>query len=164
MGKVLSFFPKGCPGAISRSVDDIVTALPNKESEAAFEFGEAVFLNASGNGGVKVTSSSTAAQFVGVAVRSPSKTPEEYLPDASGRNAGCYPPGELMDVLTRGSVVVRAAAAGPGKPVYLDLSSGKFTYLAGSNPENLALPNCHFRTGTDANGCAEMLVNTRNLI
>ena len=49
MGKVLSTFDIGWPGAISRSVDDIVISKKNGGS-TAIPFGAPVFLTADGEG------------------------------------------------------------------------------------------------------------------
>ena len=163
MGKVLNAFTHGYPGAISRAVDDIVISLPNGEN-AEIPFGTPVFLNTAGSKGLKPTETSTADRFAGIAVRSASKTPDTYLPDAGGRNAGTYQKGELMDVLTRGTVTVKAENAGAGKPVYMVKATGALTSSSGSGDANLLLPNCHFRSGLDTSGCAELLLNTRNIL
>ena len=72
MGKVLSNFDIGWPGAISRSVDDIVVSLKNGGT-AAIPFGAPVFLTADGEGVVAYSSSASPAQtfasFVGFASR-----------------------------------------------------------------------------------------------
>ena len=47
MGKVQEFFGNGCPGAVSRSVDEIVISLRNA-SETEIPFGAPVFLAANG--------------------------------------------------------------------------------------------------------------------
>ena len=49
MGKVLSIFDIGKPGAISRSVDDIVVALKNAGNDP-IAFGAPVFLANDGSG------------------------------------------------------------------------------------------------------------------
>ena len=49
MGKVISNFDLGWPGAISRSVDDIVVSLKNN-STAPIPFGAPVFLTDDGSG------------------------------------------------------------------------------------------------------------------
>ena len=51
MGKVLSTFDIGWPGAISRSVDDIVVSLKNAGTDP-IPFGAPVFLTSDGEGGI----------------------------------------------------------------------------------------------------------------
>lgn len=157
MGKVLSVFGHGRRGAISRSVDDVVIALSNKEYNN-LDFGEPVVLNNAGTGAVKFTSSSTAADFVGVTVRSASKTPESY-----GDSVGSYAPGEMMDVITRGSVIVEIDDGTPvtGGPVYIIKASGKFTAQADGD-NTLELTNAKFRSGRDGAYLAEIVLLSRN--
>ncbi len=81
MGKVLSTFDIGWPGAISRSVDDIVVSMKNGGAEA-IPFGAPVFLTADGEGVAAydpdASPAQTFASFVGFAVRSAGKTPDTY--------------------------------------------------------------------------------------
>ena len=84
MGKVLSTFQNGYAGAVSRAVDAIIHAWPNKAT-AAIPFGAPVFMNAAKTGVTPGSATSEYDDFVGFAVRSPSKTPDalneinEYL-------------------------------------------------------------------------------------
>ena len=79
MGKILPTFDLGWPGAISRSVDDIVVSLKNAGSDP-IPFGKPVFLTDDGSGVVAFINngSQTFERFVGFAVRSASKTPDTY--------------------------------------------------------------------------------------
>ncbi len=160
MGKVLSSFRHGRAGAISRAVDDVVASLPNSD-ETPIAFGAPVFLNATGTCVKNVSTESTMDKFVGFAVRSASKTPDEY-----GSCEGRYNPGEPVDVLTLGSIVVSISGSGivPGRPVSLDLTTGKCVYAAAESETVKAFPNCHFRTIKDPDNLAEVVLNTRNTI
>ena len=168
MGKALRYFLNGFPGAISRAVDDIVISIANKETTNPIAFGEAVFINSAGTGAIKYAEGTTAfeSQFIGIAVRSASKTPDAYDPDpVTRRNEGSYQPREIMDVITRGRVVVRADSATRGWPVYFIPSTGHFTKSAGTSPNtNILVPNAHFGSGADTGGCAEIVLNERNVL
>ena len=76
MGKVNATFGSGWPGSVSRSIDDIIVALPSRESEREIAFGAPVWLTGDGTGVRGWTSGDTAEHFAGFAVRSPSKTPD----------------------------------------------------------------------------------------
>ena len=75
MGKVLNGFMNGYAGAISRSVDDVVVSLP-VGSYNGIDFGKPVVFNSQKTAVVAFTSTSTAADIVGIAVRSAVKTPD----------------------------------------------------------------------------------------
>ena len=101
MGKVISSFTNGFPGAIARALDDVVVAFANK-SEGALAFGVPVALDATKTGITLFDPAThTAADFVGITVRNPSKTPETY-----GANTAAYASGELADVLGTDCVLV----------------------------------------------------------
>ena len=120
MGKVLSRFTNGVPGAISRAVDDIVISMRNR-SDAAIPFGAAVFQRSNENSCLPFDSaSSTADAFVGFTVRLGDKTPDVY-----GSDAGQYNAGDPVDVLVRGSIVLQFAYdVTPGSKVYIRKSDG----------------------------------------
>jgi len=162
MGKVLSGFPNGWAGAISRAVDDIVEAHGNT-SGTAIPFGSPVFLDGDHTGVTGITANAGAETFLGFAVRSPAKTPSVYGNEEEGSRAS-YEADEIVDVLVRGSIVLPASGSGilPGKPVYINLDTGMAVSAASSS--TLAIPNCRFRTARDANGFAEVVLATRNLI
>ena len=159
MGKVLSSFLNGSSGAVSRSVDDIVIALPNREASSSIAFGAPVFLSSDKTGAVNVTADSESTDFIGFAVRSASKTPDTY-----GSNAGSYAPGEMMDILTRGTVVAKVDAQGApakGTAVHVIPATGRLT---GVSTDNIALPNCYFRGPMDRMACAEVVLTKRNIL
>jgi len=159
MGKVLSSFTNGYPGAIARAVDDIVISMANK-GDAPIAFGMPVALSEEKDGVMPFDGSyHTAADFVGVAVRNPSKTPDTY-----GDNTGSYAENELVDVLVRGHIVVKLAGTDPGigDAVSIKKSSGGFA--VGSGDSYVALQNLRLSAVPDANGMAEILLTTRNLL
>ena len=75
MGKVLNAFGYGYPGAITRSVDDIVISIRNA-SETDIPFGAPVFMTENGAVPFDLTSPQEFAAFLGFAVRVSDKTPE----------------------------------------------------------------------------------------
>ncbi len=157
MGKVLSVFNHGMAGAISRSVDDVVIAVPNR-AQSSLAFGVPVVLNDAGTGAVKFTSASTAADFLGVTVRSASKTPDTY-----GASVGSYAPGEMMDVLSRGSIIVQVKTGTPaaGGPVYIVKATGEFT-AAADGDNTVELTSAKFRGAKDGKRMAEIVLLSRN--
>ena len=160
MGKVLRTFVNGWPGAVSRSIDDIVISARNG-SGADIPFGAAVFQVA---GEVTCTGfsadSSTAEKFLGFAVRAADKTPDEY-----GSSQGSYAPNDPVDILVRGSMVLEFANnATPGACVYIRKSDGKYVTAAGAEGTTLLLPNVTVRTARDGSRCAEVVVTKRNLM
>ena len=161
MGKVLSRFQNGFPGAVSRSVDDIVISMRNANG-GDIPFGAPVFMVDGENAcrGFNVDTS-TGDNFVGFAVRIADKTPDEY-----GSSAGSYAPGDPVDVLVRGSLVINAetAAAAPGAGVYIRKSDGKIVTVAGAEGTTLRLPGVTVRTVRDENKALEVVLTRRNLI
>ena len=156
MGKVLSTFVNVYPGAISRSVDDIVITMVNT-SDAAIKFGDAVFLDSVGKGAKGWYNGAAMTGFLGVATRIGVKTPDTYT-----GNEGQYNPGDIMSIIVRGSVCVAVdsgTVAQTGK-VYLNASTGKFTATSTDNTE---LTNCKFRGDKGNNGCAEIVITSRNI-
>ncbi len=156
MGKVLGFFRNGNVGAISHSLDDVVLALANQDSQS-LPFGTAVVLTPDYTGAMKFTSSSTADDFLGFTVRSASKTPGSY-----GSNLGSYDVGEIMDVMVRGSIVVEVpeGIAVPGGKVYLNKANGSVSAEGGE--DRVELTNVRFRTSKDSAGRAEVVLLSRN--
>ena len=159
MGKVLSSFGNGFPGAISRAIDDVVIAMPNHHTDP-IPFGTPVVLSSAGNGVVPFGAANTAAQFVGVAVRNPSKTPETY-----GESAGTYLPGDLVDVIVRGHVTVHMPStyqANVGTVVSIVKATGEFSIVTGDTV--VPIPNAHVTTAPDSNQNVEIVINNRNLV
>ncbi len=157
MGKVLKNFTHGFAGAIARGLDDVVVAMANK-SGAEIGFGVPVALSDSKDGVVPFGASHTAAKFVGVTVRNPSKTPDAY-----GESVGSYAANDLVDVLVRGHIVVPMAstAAGVGDAVSIVKATGAFS--VGTADTMVQLTNAHV-SGAPDGGMAEIVLNTRNLV
>ena len=159
MGKVLSYFLNGYPGAIARSLDDVVIALANK-SGAALDFGVPVAMNTDHTGVVKFDPAThTGADFVGITVRNPSKTPDTY-----GSNVGSYGKDDLVDVLVRGHILGQSSSYDGklGDPVGISKTDGTFVTETGADV--VALPNVRLSGLRDAAGCAELLLTERNMI
>ena len=169
MGKVLSDFKRGWPGAVSRSKDDVILSLKNGDQNA-IAFGAPVFLKASSGSVVNFSSGTTTAdQFVGFAVRVPDKTPDAY-PSVLGAGVdsdrGKFNTGDPVDVLARGSIVapIATTSAKIGDKVYIRLSDGKLVTTAGDSGTTLELPNVRIRGSRDSGGCCEVVVTKRNLV
>ena len=157
MGKVLNAFENGWPGAISRSVGDIVEAKAVTAS-AGIAFGLPVVLNSQKTGVVPFASTHTAKDFYGVTVRSASKTPDTY-----GGNEAQYNRKEMADVLVRGSVIVTcfAGTPEPGGGVYIHKASGKFVADSTTGGvDNVFIPTAKWRGGKDSYNRAELLLFT----
>ena len=159
MGKVLSGFSGWFPGMPTRSADEIVIPSVNREVSASVAFGAPVVLASDGKGVVNWTSDSAADDFVGFAVRVPSKAPDAY-----GSSAASYAHGEAMDVLTRGGVIVSVSSgtAAPGGSVYIVKATGAIVCAADST-NTVELTNVKFRTARNTAGEAEVIVLSRNL-
>lgn len=162
MGKVLSKFTNGFPGAISRAIDDIVATFVNKESSANIAFGAPVMMKNDGKGVQNFTctistSADTLAAVLGVAVRNGGKTPAAY-----GSNLAAYAPGEHVDVLTRGCIVVpvNAGSPKPGGKVYWNTSGFTATYTQHAVAE---ITNMRWKSEKDSNGCAEAVIIERQI-
>ena len=175
MGKVLSDFDLGWPGAISRSVDDVVVSLKNAGTEPIL-YGRPVFLTDDGGGveGFHSTGSGGTPQtfdrFVGFAVRSASKTPGTYpnsqdITTRAGYQAGTWNPGEVVEVLVRGSIAVRAVTGfNPGGLVYIRKSDGSVVPGAGAEGSTLLLENVRCKVPQRGSGlCSEMVITSRNI-
>ena len=175
MGKVLSDFDLGWPGAISRSVDDVVVSLKNAGTEPIL-FGRPVFLTDDGGGveGFHSTGSGGTPQtfdrFVGFAVRSASKTPGTYpdmqdITTRAGYQAGTWNPGEVVEVLVRGSIAVRAVTGfNPGGLVYIRKSDGSVVPGPGAEGSTLLLENVRCKVPQRGSGvCSEMVITSRNI-
>lgn len=159
MGKVITTFTNGFPGAISRAVGDVVSTFTNRESSADIAFGAPVMIETNALGVKNFTTTiasdaDTLAQIHGIAVRT-AKTPDTY-----GSNVASYHPGEHVDVLTSGCAVVHVASGSPrpGAKVYWTSAGFTATYTQHAVAE---ITNMHFKTGKDANGNAEVLLSPR---
>lgn len=157
--------PHGYAGSFARQPDMIV----NTHSAAgSIPFGAAVEYDAKGNV-TAMGALSTAAKFVGVAVREV-KSALNYL----DQSAGAYAAGEAVPVLMRGSVNVKCYSGTPvlGGKVYIRVAAnaampnapvGGFEAAADATAANtVALANCQWAGPADANGIAELRILTMN--
>lgn len=152
-GKVIGkTFDYGFAGQVSRSIDDIVEALPNLGS-AAIAFGAPVVL--SGDGVRAFAGGDTAGQVIGFATRY-TKTNDTYGED----DAKCNP-GEMVSVLKRGTMTVKVLDGTPAKGGKVYLTAGGAVSAAATG--NTALTNMVFASGMDGNGIAEITILTRVL-
>ncbi len=167
MGKVLSEFRRGWPGAVTRSKDDVIVSLQNADYDP-IAFGAPVFLNASYGGAVNFTSGETTAeQFIGFAVRVPDMTPDAYpVGQDAADPAGAWAPGDTVEILVRGSVSVPIVSSNAkiGSNVYIRLSDKRLTTTAGESGTTLLLPNVTVRGARDSRGFCEVTVTKRNLV
>ncbi len=162
MGKVLSRFTNGFPGAVSRNKDDVVVALKNV-GQTSIRFGDPVFLyNTVTPGGVRgfIAGTTTENDFVGFAVRVPDKTPE-----LAGGDAGEFRPGDVADVLVRGSTVVPcgSSSAKIGSPVYIRKSDSAIVTSAGTEGSTVPLPDVYIREPRDSACNVEIVITRRHL-
>jgi hypothetical protein len=180
----------GYPGTYSRNGDNITNGRQVTPTDTVGPlFGDAVFLIGNATGGTFSSieavmiggtytptmtegTSSSSAVFAGIAVREVLTNATSYL---SQNAVTAYVPGNICDVLVRGSIVVQTSnpksAALPiaGGAVYLRISTngagtavGAFEYAADGG-HTLQLTNCWWTTGVvDANGAAEITIQTRN--
>ena len=175
MGKVTTEFDLGWPGAISRSVDDIVVSLKNS-STAPIPFGAPVFLTDDGSGveGFSNTSSGGTPQsfekFVGFAVRSAGKTPDSYpqqqdMNASSGDQEGAWNPGEVIEVLVRGCIAALSVAGfNSGGKVYIRKGDGSIVPTPGTEGSTVLLENVRCRVPQTGNGaCNEFVITKRNV-
>ena len=170
MGKVLQIFGHGQPGSISRSVDDIVISIRNA-SDKDIPFGAPVFLGDDGAEPFSTANPQDFSTFLGFAVRVADKTPDTYPvgqfnDGGSEGEVGKWKAGDVMEVLVRGSVAIALSATGsPGGNVYIRKSDGKLTATAGASGSTVLLENCRVRNPrTGYSGCAEVVVNKRNIL
>ena len=175
MGKVITEFDLGWPGAISRSVDDIVISKKNNSTEP-IPFGVPVFLSSDGSGVEPFANTDsggtpqTFATFVGFSVRSAAKTPDTYplsqeWSSIAGEQAGAWNPGDMVEILVRGTIAVKSAQGfDPGGKVYIRKSDGRIVKNAGTEGATVLLENVRCRVPQVMGGaCNEMLVTTRNV-
>ena len=166
MGKVLNYFGNGVAGAVSRSVDDIIISVKNAGG-TEIPFGAPVFLTSGGAVPFNMTSPQDFDAFLGFAVRVADKTPDAYPQDQAGiPQIGTWKPGDVMEVLVRGSIAVPVSASGEqGGKVYIRKSDGALTAAAGQSGTTVLLENVHIRNPQGVGEqVAEVVVNSRNLI
>ena len=110
MGKVQARFGNGFAGAVSRSIDDIIISVRNAGS-VDIPFGAPVFMTSDGAVPFDISDPQDFTTFLGFAVRVADKTPDEYPSGQFGTPPqGVLHPGDVMEVLVRGSIAVASAA------------------------------------------------------
>lgn len=185
-GKVLPVIGlnNGFPGQVSRTGERVIAARQVlSTTPSAVNFGDTMVLVPDAAGGTYQTvadfiagsGTMTAALFAGIAVREV-KTAVTYPYTPGQPSVSKYLPGEIAEVLERGSIVVPitvgASSAVAGGPVYLRIAlngsipAGVVGDLEGaadgSNTISLASVGVVFRTGVvDANGNAEITLKNR---
>ncbi len=166
MGKVQSLFENGSPGAVTRSVDEIVISIRNA-SEADIPFGAPVFLAVSGAVPFSTAAPQDFASFLGFAVRVADKTPDTY-PSGQFNDApeGVWHGGDVMEVLVRGGIALKTATNGVrGGNLYIRKSDGALTGEAGEEGTTVLLENVRVRNPRGTEGpCCEAVINKRNII
>ena len=170
MGKVLSAFGYGVPGAPSRSIDEIIISVRNA-SETDIPFGAPVFMTENGAVPFDLVSPQEFATFLGFAVCVPDKTPATYPQGqfndgTSSGETGVWHANDLMEVLVRGSISLATTVSGTrGGKLYIRKSDGKLTATAGASGSTVLLENVRIRNPRAGwSGCAEVVVNKRNIL
>ena len=157
MGKVQKIFDSGRPGAVTRSVDEIVISVRNA-SETEIPFGAPVFMTADGAVPFSLTEPQDFAAVLGFAVRVADKTPDTYpTGQFNDGQEGTWHPGDVMEVLVRGAVTVpMAVSANRGSEIYLRKADGKLVASPGATGSTIELTNVKLRNARDTvSGCAE---------
>ncbi len=167
MGKVLSVFGNGQPGSVTRAVDNVIISLKNK-STAEIPFGTPVFISGDASGAVPFNTASpqSFADFLGFAVRVADKTPDTYPGGPfSEQPQGVWKPGDVMEILVRGSLAVKmTGTARRAGHVYIRKSDGVLTANEGDEGTTLDLGNVRIRgLRPETYGTVEIAVLTRNL-
>ena len=155
IGKTLPF---GYRGNVSRTPDIIIQPF-NNVGETNIAFGAPVIYDTTNKGVRAVLSTDdTASNLVGIAVR---RIGQPHVDSSEG---WYYQPGETVDVLVRGSIVVELKAKtgiAPRGQVYVDPTDGEFTSVSTSN---LAMPNTKFSTGAvDSENITEVTILERTI-
>ncbi len=165
MGKVLEEFYNGRPGAVSRSIDDIIISVKNA-GEYDIPFGAPVFMTPDGAVPFDIENPQEFFTFMGFAVRIPDKTPDQYVTGQfNDPPEGAWHPGDVIEVLVRGSMCVQLESIGSlGSPVYVRKADGKLTTSMGTSNSTVLLENVRIKKPRDTSGCAEIVVNKRNAV
>lgn len=157
--------PHGYAGSYARQPDSVIDSHP-LTGDANVQFGLAVVRDATNKHAVVLpTSTSTAAQILGVAVREV-KSATDYL----NQDVGQYVPGEAVPVLKRGCVNVKCqnGTPAPGGTVYVRIAEnsgvsgaviGGFEATA-DDTKSVALTNAQWKGEADENGIAEIRIMT----
>ena len=170
MGKVQNGFGNGAPGAVSRSIDNIIISIKNA-SGGDIAFGAPVFMTENGAVPFSIDSPQDFTTFLGFAVRVEDKTPDTYPTgqnndSSSDGECGAWHANDVMEVLVRGTLAVSTTVSGSkGGGLYIRKTDGKLTGVPGSSGSTVALENCRIRNPRNGYGtCAEVVVNKRNII
>ena len=107
---------------------------------------------------------------IGFSVRSAAKTPDTYptsqeWSSIAGDQAGAWNPGDMVEILVRGTIAVKSAQGfDPGGKVYIRKSDGRIVKNAGTEGSTVLLENVRCRVPQVMGGaCNEMLVTARNV-
>ncbi|MBQ9211089.1 MAG: hypothetical protein IJ153_10950 [Clostridia bacterium] len=162
-GKVIGDkLPIGYAGTPSRMSDCVIDPhrydVANK-ADGNIQFGAPLLLDTTNGGIRKFKSTDTAATgFIGVAVRRMGQ------PKADAADGWYYAPGEVVDVLLRGAIVVEfedVTGIVQGGAVYVNPATGKFSTVS---TNNLLISNAKIATGrTDTDKLVEIVLITRAL-
>ena len=170
MGKVLNTFGYGAPGMPTRSIDEIIISVRNA-SGGDIPFGAPVFITENGAVPFNTESPQDFETFLGFAVCVPDKTPKEYPTGqfntaTSDGETGAWHANDVMEVLVRGSIALATTVSGAkGGNLYIRKSDCKLTATAGASGSTVLLENCRVRNPrTGYSGCAEVVVNKRNIL
>lgn len=163
----------GYPGTISRSIDAIITSRTvksvldgEKETADPILFGEPVILN-DDNTYSRFGKDGKAENFVGIAAREVKQATDYYSA------CGSYLPGEIMDVIERGSVTVKCNTGDPkaGGKVYIRIADNKTVApngvigqfeAAADGANTVEISNLRWKTGKkDKNNVSELTILTR---
>lgn len=166
-GKVIgNEIPRGFVGNVARMSDNVIAPFQYAATnEGNIAFGEAVVFDATNNGVRKYADGDNAESFIGLAVRNIGQ------PKVDSNDGFYYVPGEVVDVLTRGTLMVvledvsGLAARGT---VYFNPSTGMLTAASSHTPaggsavSHIALTNMKFGNGkADTDKVTEVTVLTR---
>lgn len=165
MGKVQDVFGNGRPGAVSRSIDDIIISVRNA-SQADIPFGAPVYLGDNGAVPFSLDNPQEFTSFLGFTVRVADKTPDTYpRTQFDDPPEGAWHPGDPMEVLVRGTIAIPLAVTGTkGGKVYVRKSDGKLTSSAGAAGSTIQLENVRIRNPrTTWSTCCEAVVQSRNI-
>lgn len=168
-GKVIGIrLPFGFRGNVSRTPDTVISPYTNV-GEEPIQYGEPVIYDAENKGVRKIKSTDTTAEtapVIGIAVRHIGQ------PYADSPDGYYYAPGDVVDVLVRGSVMVEladvASLAARGK-VYVcngadEAKPAGSIVCAADSEKTLEVPGAIFATGeADGSNIAEVTILTRNM-
>lgn len=167
MGKVLNTFTNGFPGTPSRTADEIIITMQNGGNKD-IPAGAPIFQKTDGTcEAFDIDYPQPFEAFLGFAVRVPDKTPDTPVTRPNQENPlAVWRPDETIEVLVRGAITVpMEASANRGSEVFLRKADGKLVASPGTTGTTINLENVRLRNARDtAGGCAEVIVNRRNIL